>query len=201
MSANSSAMTDTSKAPLADSSASGLGNSDRIQLRFGNYEIDILENGPAIRVSNLYSVEDGIRTNRTFAVVEYPCLIEPEFSTEHEAIISGQSIGVVFKNSGWLSTKQHQYFGELEATSDNPDIFSVFGDIDASQLAIHVYSLLVKKNGHEFQYALITEVHHPEYLNLEDLQAIYKSEFDTKREKTEAVGHILKIVKAKMQNA
>ena len=72
MSANISAMTGTNDAPLTDTRAGVLGNSDRIQLRFGNYEIDILENGPAIRVSNLYSVEEGIRTN----VIE-PTLVNP----------------------------------------------------------------------------------------------------------------------------
>ncbi len=201
MSANIPAMTTTNGTPLMDVRGSALGNSDMIQLKFGNYEIDVLENDPGIRVSNLYSVKDGIRTNRTFAVVEYPVVIESAFRKEHDAIISGQSIGVVFKSNGWISTKRHQYFGVLEASSDYPDMFSVFGDIGASQLAIHVYSLLVTKNNRAFQYALITEVHHPAYLKLEDLQAIYKGEFDAKRVKTRDLNNILSIVKTKMQCA
>ena len=193
-------MTDKNEASPVDTQARALGNSDRIQLKFGNYGIDVLENGPGIRVSNLYSVQAGIKTNRTFAVVAYPAIIEPEFRKEHDAIISGQSIGIVFRNNGWLTKKRHQYFGEIDATSDFPDIFSAIGGIGSSQPAIHIYSLLVTKNNTEFQYALITEVHHPAYLNLEDLQAIYGNEIDGKRVITSDVNDILKTVKTKMQS-
>ena len=132
-------------------------------------------------------------------MVAFPAAIEPAFRTEHDAIISGQSIGIVFRNNGWLTKKRHQYFGEIEATSDFPDIFSVFGGIELSQPAVHIYSLLVTKNNTELQYALITEVHHPAYLKLEDLRAIYGNEFDGKRVETSNVNDLLKIVKTKMQ--
>lgn len=200
MSANISAMTNKNEVSSVDTQAGALGNSDKIQLKFGNYGIDVLENGPGIRVSNLYSVQAGIKTNRTFAVVAYPAVIEPAFKKEHDAIISGQSIGIVFRNNGWLTKKHHQYFGKIDATSDFPEIFSVFDGIGSSQPAIHIYSLLVTQNKTEFQYALIAEVHHPTYLKLEDLQAAYGNEFDGKRVKTSNVNDFLKIVKTKMQS-
>ena len=87
------------ESPAAEMQASDLGNSDRIRLKFGNYGIEIVENGLRIRVSNLFSTTAGLKTNRTFAVVMYPAVIEPAFEKEHEAIIDGQSIGIVFKDN------------------------------------------------------------------------------------------------------
>lgn len=193
-------MTGKNETSLVGKQARVLVNSDRIQLKFGNYGIDVLENGPGIRVSNLYSTHAGVKTSRTFAVVAYPAVIESAFRPEHDAIIRGQSIGIVFSNNGWLIDKRHQYFGKMQASPDYPDIFSVFGDIGTFQPAIHVYSLLVTKNSSEFQYAFITEVHHPEYLKLEDLKSIYGNEFDAKLAINRNVSDFLKIVKTKMQS-
>ena len=178
---------------------SGLGNSDRIQLKFGNYGIEIVENGLRIRVSNLFSTAAGVKTNRTFAVVMYPAVIDPAFSKEHKAIINGRSIGIVFKESGWLIEKHHQYIGELETLSDFSCVHSVFGDIGAVRPVIHVYSLLIKKNNNQFHYASIAEVHHPDYLGLQELQTIYGKELGGILEKDQDNIDFLKIVKTKMQ--
>jgi hypothetical protein len=178
---------------------SELANSDRIRLKFGNYGIEIVENGDRIRVSNLFSTAAGVKTNRTFAVVMYPAVIEPAFSKEHEAIIGGQSIGIVFKENGWLIDKHHQYIGELEAFSDMSAVQAVFGDIGEVRPVIHVYSLMIKKNNAQFHYASIAEVHHPDYLGLKELKAIYGKEIDGDLEKDRDTIDFLKIVDAKMQ--
>jgi hypothetical protein len=185
----------------AETPISDLGNSDRIQLKFGNYGIEIVENGIRIRVSNLYSVSGGVKTNRTFAVVMYPEVIEPAFSNEHKAIIDGQSIGIVFKKNGWLIEKRHQYIGKLETLSDFSCVQSVFGDIGEVQPVIHVYSLLVKKDNAQFHYASIAEVHHPDYLGFEDIKTIYASELDGIGRKDRDTIDFLNIVRAKMQGA
>ena len=179
----------------------GLGNSDRIRLKFGSYGIEVLESGLRIRVSNLYSIEDGVRTNRTFAVVTYPAVIEPDFQEEHEAIISGQSIGIVFKENGWTIEKRHRYFGKVETSSGVWDVNSVFGDIGETQPVIHVYSLYVKKNESEFHYASIAEVHHPEYLDLDELSHIYGQQYDSTRVKDNDISDVLETVRTKMLNA
>ena len=70
-----------------------LRNSDRIKIKYGSYGIDIIENGDNIRVSNLYSTHNDVKTNRTFAVVAFPDIIEAAFKTEHQSVINGQSIG------------------------------------------------------------------------------------------------------------
>jgi hypothetical protein len=141
-----------------------------------------------------------VKINRTFAVVVYPTTIQPSFSKEHEAIIKGQSIGIVFKKNGWVIDKRHQYFGEISATSDFSAFSKVFHSIGTAQPAIHIYSFFVSKNGSEFHYASIAEVHHPEYLRLEDLSTIYGAEFDTHQVKSKNVNDFLEIVRTKMQS-
>jgi len=194
-----SAKTNQGEILLVETQVSDLGNSDRIRLKFGNYGIEIVENDLRIRVSNLFSTAAGVKTNRTFAVVMYPTIIEEAFSKEHGAIISGQSIGIVFKESGWLIDKRHQYIGELEALSDLSGVKSVFGDIGSVRPVIHVYSLFIKKDNAEFHYASIAEVHHPDYLNLEELKTIYGSEFDSVLVKDKDTIDFLKIVETKMR--
>ncbi len=186
------------KGSTVEKNAFDLGNSERIRLKFGSYGIEVLESGQGIRVSKLYSIDKGIRTNRTFAVVAYPDIIEPEFSKEHDAILNGESIGIVFRNNGWAVDKRHQYFGKVEVLSDYSDVESVFGDIGRAQPVIHVYSLFVKKNNSEFRYASIAEVHHPAYLELEDLSAIYGGDLIAALEKNKDVNDFLEIVKSKM---
>ena len=186
------------KGSVVENNTFGLGNSERIRLKFGSYGIEVLESGQGIRVSNLYSIDEGIRTNRTFAVVAYPDVIESAFSKEHDAILKGESIGIVFRDKGWAVDKRHQYFGKVEVLSDRSDVDSVFGDIGRAQPVIHVYSLFVKKDSSEFRYASIAEVHHPEYLGLEDLSAIYGNDLSDALDKNEDVNDFLEIVKTKM---
>lgn len=193
------AKTDKSENAAAETQVAELGNSDRIRLKFGNYGIEIVENGARIRVSNLFSTANGVKTNRTFAVVMYPDVIEPAFGKEHEAIINGQSIGIVFKECGWMIEKHHQYIGELDVRDGFAAIHSVFGDIGQVRPVIHVYSLLIKKNNKQFHYASIAEVHHPDYLGLEELKTIYGKEFDGSLEKDRDTVGFLRIVESKMQ--
>lgn len=185
--------------PAGQNLVSDLANSDRIRLKFGNYGIDVIENGLRIRVSRLFSMDDGVKTNRTFAVVMYPDVIEPAFEKEHEAIIKGQSIGIVFKENGWSIEKKHHYFGELDPSADFSEAHSIFGDIGEIKPVIHVYSLNIRKDSSEFHYASIAEVHHPAYLGMEELHAIYGKAFDDNLSKDRDTTAFLKIVASKMQ--
>ena len=199
MLASDLANTNQSETRPAETQTSDLANSDRIRLKFGNYGIEVVENDLRIRVSKLFSTDAGVKTNRTFAVVMYPAVIETAFREEHKAIIDGQSIGIVFKENGWFIDKRHQYIGELEPLSDFSGVHSVFGDIGEVRPVIHVYSLFIKKGNDEFHYASIAEVHHPDYLDLEELNAIYGNEFDGTLGKDQDTIDFLKIVEAKMQ--
>jgi len=182
-----------------ESQSRPLRNSDRIQIKYGSYGIDIIENDDRIRVSNLYSVDNGVKTNRTFAVVAFPDLIEAVFENEHKAIINGQSIGVVFEQNGWEIQKHHLYIGEIEMPTEHDGDPSLFSDIGTGHPAIHIYSLVVAKDNSEFEYAAIAEVHHPDFLKLEDLQAIYGQGSNSKLAPDASVLNFLEIVRSKIQ--
>jgi len=173
------------------------GNSERIRAKFGSYGIEVLENSPALRVSSLYSTHEGININRTFAVVAYPVVIDAAFSKEHDAIINGESIGIVFKQNGWLIRKDHQYFGEI-ATPASHFALSDTGGRDMIRAAIHVYSLSVKKGDAEFCYASIAEIHHPGYLSSEDLAWIYGDEYQRHLEKPAKISDFLAVVESRI---
>jgi len=194
-----SANTSKGVIPLEGKHSRTLRNSDRIKIKFGNYGIDIIENDIKIRVSSLYSIQDGIKTNRTFAVVAYPGIVDAAFRKEHEAIISGQSIGIVFEHNGWAIEKHHQYLGEIKVPDRHSGAHTLFGGTGTGKPAIHIYSLVVRKDGSEFEYASIAEVHHPAFLQLEDLKTIYGLEHDIDQAPDKDVAGFLEIVKTKLQ--
>jgi len=145
-------------------------NSERIEQVFGSYGIEVLSSTPTLRVSKLYSMQDGREICRTFAVVVYPREIDGAIAAEHSAILAGGSIGATFAAAGWRVSKVHQYFGELPSTAR---VEALMGNIEPSPLAVHVYALGVSKGAEEIQYANIVEVHHPDYLDLADLVELY----------------------------
>lgn len=144
-------------------------NSERIAATFGNYAIEVLEQTDGYRVSNLYSVAGGEKTCRTFAVVRYEDL-DPRVSAEHAAIAAGGSIGAVFAAAGWDVRKTHLRYGEALAT---PGLASLMRVAEGTKLATHVYALDVAKAGRTIAYAALVEIHHPDYLTVEDLRVIY----------------------------
>lgn len=145
-------------------------NSERIEQAFGSYGIEVLSSTPELRVSNLYSTQGGRRVCRTFAVVVYPHGVDEGLLAEHAAILDGGSIGATFAASGWRVRKDHRYFGEIAST---PKLESLMGGIEPTRLAVHVYGLSVAKDDADTEYASIVEVHHPDYLGLAELRAIY----------------------------
>jgi hypothetical protein len=175
-----------------------LGNSERIRLRYGSYGIDVIENNPSLRVSSLYSTHDQINISRTIAVVAFQDINEQAFRMEHLAITNGQSIGIVFTQNGWVIDKRHQFFGTIappcHCFSQSPPA----DGFEKLQSAIHLYSLLVEKAGAQFHYASIAEVHHPDFLQLSDLAAIYGPKFESHRAKTPQTAEFLNIVKSRL---
>lgn len=198
MSANCSAKPVHGESSQADRRSRPMGNSERIRRKFGSYGIEVLENSPGLRVSSLYSTHDGRIINRTFAVVAYPDNVEPAFKHEHEAIISGQSIGIVFENNGWLIDKHHLYFGEINRPRGHASDSTSPCNASTSRSAVHVYELVVRKAGAEYQYAFIAEVHHPDFLQLKDLASMYGAEFDSHLERKERIGGFLDIIEARI---
>ena len=153
----------------ADADRSPL-NSEQISQRFGSYGIEILEASGDHRVSSLYSDEDGLAVARTFAVVEFQAAATQALSEEHEAILSGESIGEALVSRGWAVEKSNRYIGTLLSTTQIEELMRL---TSTAELAVHIYALRATRIDEEHHYATIIEIHHPEYLQLSDLREIY----------------------------
>jgi hypothetical protein len=148
-------------------------NSDRIETAFGNYGVEILSEDSARRVSSLYSGPSDDRITRTYAIVEYIGQPRPEYRAVHEAIVAGASIGQAFRRAGWVISKQHLYIDELEVPATYGGIATLMRIELPAILALHQYLFLISRDERTFDYARITELHHPAYLSVADLRTIY----------------------------
>ena len=149
-------------------------NSDGIRERFGNYGVEIIRQDDSTRLSGLFSVDDatGIKTTRTLAVVLFDELARTRLADEHQLIIAGNSIGITFREAGWNIHKQHLLFGEIDL-ADSALMHKLMPAADLSSVAMHIYDFSVERHGRTHRYATIAEIHHPDYLSLEDLQHRY----------------------------
>lgn len=153
-------------------------NSERIAATFGSYGIEVLEQGVDQRVSNLYSGNGDEKICRTFAVVRFFRPVDPQVSAEHAAIVAGGSMGAVFVAAGWEVRKTHLSYSEMRGT---PRLASLMRIADYRALAVHIYALDVVKAGQTVAYATLVEIHHPNYLTVEDLPAIYGPAYEAPR--------------------
>jgi len=148
-------------------------NSDRIERAFGNYAIEILRADDTRRVTSLYSSDETGRTTRTYAVVEYRGEPNALLANEHALILGGGSIGATFRAAGWEIDKQHIFIGEIEVPKTYQEIATLMRLALPETLATHVYLFNVRNEERTLQYATITEIHHPDYLNASELQQIF----------------------------
>ena len=147
-------------------------NSDRIEQRFGSYGVEILNADPTRRVSSLFSEEPGGRVCRTYAIVDFHLPVDIRLASEHGEVTAGDSIGQVFRRAGWKIRKTTEFIAEENARDvghDLPALMRVAGD---QPLATHRYRFEVIKGDVRIHYATITEVHHPDYLQLTALLAL-----------------------------
>ncbi|MFL0064246.1 hypothetical protein V3A08_01255 [Tenacibaculum maritimum] len=148
-------------------------NSERIKIKYGNYGVDVLKATSLLRVSNLYSLHKNKKITRTLAFVEYPKQINQVFLKEHSRIINGASIGSTFKQSNWIIKKKHLLFSEIFPSVNYTGLYKLMGGIAPSKLAIHTYKFTIEKEGKTYLYAIISEIHHPDYLSLTALKKNY----------------------------
>jgi len=174
-------------------------NSERIARKFGNYHLEIIENEDNIRVSNLYSLGPTGKVCRTFAVVGLSEDIDTSFAAEHATIVDGGSIGAVFRRNGWDIEKRHLYIGELPIGSQAVRLTRLMHIKPPARLAVHIYVLAISKNGRSFDYAMLAEVHHPDYLITADLWSLYGSELSGDEARKDA-GQILQLVRSKFRD-
>jgi hypothetical protein len=144
-------------------------NSERIAQRYGNYGIDVLQSGNNRRLSSLYSTDDGRKTTRTLALVEFTATLHPKLTREHRRILAGESIGTVFQEQGWtidkISSRSCKAQFDLESM---PALSGMAIELPAT-FAVHSYVFHVQKGTLSIDYATITEIHHPDYLQAADL--------------------------------
>jgi hypothetical protein len=148
-------------------------NSERIRQSFGSYGVDVLANDENRRVSSLYSSVGSDKTTRTYAVVDFIEATKSNLGTEHALIEAGGSIGEVFRDAGWSIDKRHLFIGEFFVPVTYTEIGALMRVNLPEHLAADVYLFVVSKNDRSYNYATITEIHHPDYLSGADLKRIY----------------------------
>lgn len=173
-------MRNTPISPAAVAPASGacaleseLLNSERIRERFGNCGIEVLQHGPMVRRSSLYSVASETRTCRSYAAVQFLEHDSTEVADAHAKILAGASIGATFKSAGWKIRKETLHVGSIALqNSEHPVAELMHLNADAC-IAVHAYRLLLQKSGQALHYATIIEAHHPDYLAENQLCQLY----------------------------
>ena len=148
-------------------------NSERIAERFGSYGIDVVSNEPGLRRSNLYSVDNGIHTCRTYAVVRFVDEPDAIIDAEHAKILAGQSIGAIFKAGGWAIVKETLHIGTARLDDITHPVAMMMHLQTGAKVAMHVYQLVLNKNDRAIDYATLIELHHPDYLKHTDLLDLY----------------------------
>ena len=151
-------------------------NSERIEQKFGNYGLEIIQQQDGVRHSSLYSTTDGVRVCRTYAVVEFVDSAVADFAGTHQAVLSGQSIGSSFQTAGWQLDKQTVYVGNISVPGPQHAIAKLMQLDSATTLGLHAYRLILTKNTRTIHYATIVESHHPAYLTERDLIELFPVE-------------------------
>jgi hypothetical protein len=158
---------------VACAGSTGRLNSDMIERRFGSYGVDVLEQTGGRRVSSLYSGSGEQKTTRTYAVVDFVAPGRRAYADEHAQISAGGSIGETFRRAGWRIDKQHIFIGELDIPQEYRSIAELMKIDLPATLATHHYLFTVTRDERSWNYATITEIHHPEYLTANDLRELY----------------------------
>ena len=148
-------------------------NSERIEERFGSYGIDVLASEAGLRRSSLYSLENGERVCRTYAVVRFTDEPDISYTQEHARVLAGNSLGEVFKSNGWKLHKQSLHIGHLSIDGTENGVAKLMRLQGEQHLALHIYQLLLVRGESIHEYATIMETHHPEYLTEQNLLDIY----------------------------
>lgn len=148
-------------------------NSERIESQFGSFGIEVVSYELGVRRANLYSIDDDQHVCRTYAVVRFDNVPKERIGAEHARIVAGASIGATFKSNGWQIFKETLYLGELTLTPAEHAISTMMRVDEATDVAMHVYRLLLRKEAQIIEYATIIELHHPQYLGLERLQELF----------------------------
>lgn len=158
---------------VACSSETELLNSERIELRYGNYGVRVLHSDQRQRITSLYSAGIEGEVCRTFAIVDFVLPLDSRLAVEHSSILAGASIGQVFRQAGWQTEKYTLSIRETRAGDHNAQIPELMHLDPTETLAVHRYRFDVTQGELRIPYAIITEIHHPDYLTVQQVHQIY----------------------------
>ena len=155
----------TGQSAGTQSTGEALLNSDLIRERFGSYHVDIIRRNGDTRVSALSSDDDGARVCRTFAVTQFlpgRLHVDPQVMQQ---IDDGGSIGATLRRAGIEVDKQSLDISDV--TLDSPEHPAIRRmQLQApSALALHIYTLGIRNDSDASPFAIIAELHHPEFLS------------------------------------
>jgi hypothetical protein len=148
-------------------------NSERIELRYGNYAVRVLHSDERQRVSSLYSTGIDGEVCRTFAIVDFMLPTDSRLAAEHRSILAGGSVGQVFRQAGWQTEKYTLSIQETRAGDHKLQITELMRLDPAEALAMHRYRIEARRGELQIPYAVITEIHHPNYMTVQALHHIY----------------------------
>jgi len=156
-------------------------NSERIFQKFGSYGIELINQENDFRQTSLYSESEQGRVTRTFASVKFLEPVNPGIELLHKRILKGSSIGSTFKAESWHIDKYGLRIDELEVKPTN-QVYALMQLEEPQSLALHLYLFSASKAYEpSINYALIAELHHPDYMSLQDLNEIYAEQMDLSR--------------------
>lgn len=158
--------------PAAPPVATPMLNSERIKQKFGSYGVKVIDSGSSsLRISSLYSTEHDAQVSRTLAITIFASPMDDALLEGHKLIINGGSIGSTFKDLGWALSKENL---AIESIEPNQCLLKFMNLTKSQPLALHVYKLFLSKGEHaKLPYAVIAEIHHPDYLSLAEVKQIY----------------------------
>ena len=146
-------------------------NSERIRQQFGNYGIEVLQQDAQLRVTNLYSTEPEGRICRTLAVVSFNVQAPIELAAAHDEILAGGSIGTVLSSNGWRVVKRRLALHEIKVGVESRA--ATLMQLSGSRLlAADLYELAAERDGATLSYAIIAEIHHPDFMSISRLRAL-----------------------------
>jgi len=148
-------------------------NSERIERQFSSYGVEVLESSGSQRMTNLYSLDGERKICRTLALVIFEDSSNVAITAEHQQVTAGGSIGAVFKKNGWTIIKINLHMGPVTVTARAGLVTRLMDLPLPTELAMHVYRFQLRRGDERVNYAIITEIHHPDYLSIERLESLY----------------------------
>lgn len=148
-------------------------NSQKIEARYGSYDVDMLASDGLTRQSALSSISDDGKVCRTFALTKFTDAVDELGLDIQRRIDDGASIGATLKQDGWNILKATIHIGRIDIDDADHPVLSLMR-LDVPQtLALHIYRLTIEKNGESLDYATISEMHHPDYLTEDDVRDLF----------------------------